>query len=114
MVRMNISFLRVSSTDHPHSASSHRLVKHGQHAKALAVISALESKPYTDARVQHTYIAIREAVLIEQGTKHRKNGKDVSDLQEIFTNGRSQNFRRVALGVVVQCFQQITGINLIT
>lgn len=39
---------------------------------------------------------------------------DSSPLREIFTGGRSQNFRRAFLGVVVQCFQQITGINLIT
>lgn len=32
-----------------------------------------------------------------------------SNLQELFHNGPSQNFRRAALGVVIQCFQQITG-----
>ena len=37
-----------------------------------------------------------------------------SALRDVFTNGRSQNFRRAFLGVVNQCFQQISGINIIT
>ncbi len=56
-----------------------------------------------------TYHAIKEAVAAEAHL-----GDDGSPLREIFTGGRSQNFRRAFLGVVIQCFQQITGINLIT
>ena len=56
-----------------------------------------------------TYHAIKEAVAAETHF-----GNDSSPLREIFTGGPSQNFRRAFLGVVVQCFQQITGINLIT
>lgn len=85
-----------------------RLVKHGKHAEALAVISALDDKPYTHAEVQRTYIGIREVIAAEGG----ESGG--ASLKELFTHGRSQNFRRTALGVVNQCFQQITGINLIT
>ncbi|KAI0352978.1 general substrate transporter [Trametes cingulata] len=85
------------------------LAKHGRNAEALAVISALDGKPYTDPDVQQTYHGIREAIAAEAHF-----GSDASPLREVFTNGRSQNFRRAFLGVVVQCFQQITGINLIT
>ncbi|KAF9230631.1 general substrate transporter [Melanogaster broomeanus] len=94
------------------------LVKHGRNAEAVAVISALEDKPSNDPEVQRTFYAIREAVQIEELVSPRS--QDIHDtkqksrpLRELFTNGRSQNFRRASLGVINQCFQQITGINLI-
>lgn len=94
------------------------LIKQGRHAEALAVISALEDAPSSNPDVQRTYHAIREAVIMEDipDAATTKEGKERSktSLKELFTHGRSQNFRRAALGVVVQCFQQITGINLIT
>jgi len=82
------------------------LLKNGRTAESLAVISALENKPITDAEVQRTFYAIREAVAIEGG-----GGK--ASLKELFHNGPSQNFHRAFLGVVAQCFQQITGINVV-
>ncbi|KIK92786.1 hypothetical protein PAXRUDRAFT_829626 [Paxillus rubicundulus Ve08.2h10] len=88
-----------------------RLVKHGRHAEALAVISAMEDKPISDAHVQRTYYGILEAVAVEfSGT----SGGDKTSLRELLTGGRSQNFRRTAIAVVCQMFQQLTGINLIT
>lgn len=86
------------------------LAKHGRDAEALAVISALEDKDYRSESVQLTYHGIREAIAAET----RNGSSDKSALREVFTNGRSQNFRRAFLGVVNQCFQQITGINIIT
>ncbi|KAF9226436.1 general substrate transporter [Gyrodon lividus] len=94
------------------------LVKHGRNAEAVAVISALEDKPSSDPEVQRTYHAIREAVQVEElgsqdhDTKQKSGSR--SQLSELLTGGRSQNFRRASLGVINQCFQQITGINLIT
>ncbi|PBL02623.1 general substrate transporter [Armillaria gallica] len=86
------------------------LIKVGRKAEALAVISALDDKPINDPEVRQTFKAINEAVELEEGnTPHGKVA-----LKEIFTGGRGQNFRRVVLGVVVQAFQQLTGINLIT
>jgi len=85
------------------------LAKHGRNAEAIAVISALEDKPYTAESVQVTYHGIREALAAESSA-----GSTASALRQVFTGGRSQNFRRTCLGVVNQCFQQITGINLIT
>ncbi|KAG1837327.1 general substrate transporter [Suillus subalutaceus] len=87
------------------------LVKQNRNAEAIAVISALENKSPDDAEVQRTYHAIREAVAIEDfGTSSSLGGKHA----KLFVGGRSQHFRRASLGVINQCFQQITGINLIT
>ncbi|QRV74835.1 Sugar (and other) transporter [Ceratobasidium sp. AG-Ba] len=89
------------------------LVNQGRHAEAIAVISALEDKPHTHPDVQRTFLAIREAALAE----HTASGDSTSNklqLGELLHGGRSQNFRRATLGVVIQAFQQITGINLIT
>lgn len=86
-----------------------RLAGQGRETEALAVICALEDKPYNDPSVQRTFLGIREAVAIESRSSDGR-----SPLRECFTGGPSQNFRRVALGVVIQCFQQITGINIIT
>lgn len=74
------------------------------------MISALEDKPASDGSVQRTFHAIKEAVLMEElGPDRygvgRKSGK--ASLRELFTGGRGQNFRRVFLGVVIQCFQQV-------
>ncbi|KZT12841.1 general substrate transporter [Laetiporus sulphureus 93-53] len=86
------------------------LAKHGRDVEALAVISALEDKDYTSESVQVMYHGIREAIAAES----RSGPTEMSPIREVFTNGRSQNFRRTSLGVINQCFQQITGINLIT
>ncbi|GBE79328.1 Sugar transporter STL1 [Sparassis crispa] len=85
------------------------LAKHGRNAEALAVIAALEDKPHSSESVQQTYKGILEAIAVETGV-----GSPKASLREVFTGGRTQNFRRTFLGVVNQCFQQITGINLIT
>ncbi|KAA1466224.1 general substrate transporter [Dentipellis sp. KUC8613] len=83
------------------------LVKQGRDAEAIAVISALDDKPHTDPEVRQLYHGIREAVLVEGSASE-------ASLKELFHGGPTQNFRRAALGVIVQCFQQITGINIIT
>ncbi|KAG7087306.1 hypothetical protein E1B28_013284 [Marasmius oreades] len=84
------------------------LLKAKRPAEALAVISALDDKPTSDEEVRRTFHAIQEAVNAETGIDENPS------LKELLSGGRSQNFRRVTLGIVVQCFQQITGINLIT
>ncbi|ETW84398.1 MFS sugar transporter [Heterobasidion irregulare TC 32-1] len=86
------------------------LVKHGHDAEAIAVIAALDNKPFTNHEVQQLYHGIRDALLIEG----QSDIDGEANLSELFTGGLSQNFRRASLGVIVQCFQQITGINLIT
>ncbi|KAL0949693.1 hypothetical protein HGRIS_009730 [Hohenbuehelia grisea] len=88
------------------------LLKANRPEEALAVISALDDKPISHAEVQLTFHAIQESVRLEQ----RKTGHPTSSvsLRELFTGGRSQNFRRASLAVIIQFFQQITGINIIT
>lgn len=97
------------------------LVRQNRNAEAMAVISALENKTPDDTEVQRTYHAIREAVAIEDsgassglGDKHAPQNHKRSPLRKLLVGGRSQHFRRASLGVINQCFQQITGINLIT
>ncbi|KAG0699501.1 general substrate transporter [Suillus ampliporus] len=97
------------------------LIKQNRNAEAMAVISALENKSPNNAEVQRTYHAIREAVAIEDfetsssfGDKHTPQNLKRSSLRKLLVGGRSQHFRRASLGVINQCFQQITGINLIT
>ncbi|KIK33073.1 hypothetical protein CY34DRAFT_813852 [Suillus luteus UH-Slu-Lm8-n1] len=82
------------------------LVKQGRDAEAMAVISAMEDKPFTDPEVQRTYHGIREAVAVETSSQ--------GSLRELATGGRSQNFRRTVIAVVCQMMQQLTGINLVT
>ncbi|QRV89513.1 Sugar (and other) transporter [Ceratobasidium sp. AG-Ba] len=89
------------------------LVNQGCYAEAIAVISALEDKPHTHPDVQRTFLAIREAALAEN-TASGDIKPNKLQLGELLHGGRSQNFRRATLGVAVQAFQQITGINLIT
>lgn len=69
-------------------------MKAGREAEAMAVISALEDKPYTDPEVKKTYHAVQEAMTLE-GAKPGVSEK--VSLSELFTGGRSQNFRRVEL-----------------
>ncbi|CUA75921.1 Sugar transporter STL1 [Saccharomyces cerevisiae S288c] [Rhizoctonia solani] len=90
------------------------LVNQGRHAEALAVIAALEDKPHNHPDVQRTFLAIREAALAEHTLFEKGESQPKSNLGELLHGGRSQNFRRATLGIVIQAFQQITGINLIT
>jgi hypothetical protein len=91
-----------------------RLVNQERHAEALAVISALEDKPHNHPDVQRTFSAIREAALAENTLSEKGKSHHKFNLRELLHGGRSQNFRRATLGIVIQAFQQITGINLIT
>lgn len=78
----------------------------------MAVISALEDKAATDESVKQTFEAIREAVIAE-GVGQSQLPSSINSqttkvsLRELLSGGRTQNFRRVVLGVVIQCFQQV-------
>jgi hypothetical protein len=103
------SILVLSLNRHPT-----RLVNQGRYSEALAVISALEDKPHTHEDVQRTFLAIREAALSEQTVSEDGESNNKFQLGELLHGGRPQNLRRATLGIVIQAFQQITGINLIT
>ncbi|KAE9410345.1 hypothetical protein BT96DRAFT_953007 [Gymnopus androsaceus JB14] len=74
------------------NCSSAGLMKAGREAEAMATLE-----------VQKTFHAVHEAMSLEGSTP---GASEKTSLSELFTGGRSQNFRRVALGVVIQCFQQ--------
>ncbi|WWC58333.1 uncharacterized protein I303_100873 [Kwoniella dejecticola CBS 10117] len=82
------------------------LAAKGKYAECLAVLAALEGTSVDDKKVMTTFNGICDAISAEQAGGF--------GFRELFTNGRSQNFRRMLLGVTAQCFQQICGINLIT
>ena len=74
----------------------------------MAVISALEDKAPSDTRVRMTFRAMLEAVALDEvGPGHKSKNVSKSSLKELLAGGRSQNFRRVMLGVIIQCFQQV-------
>jgi hypothetical protein len=77
------------------------LVAKGRHEEALAVLSALSGTPVDDPANIKTWHGIVETI--------RASAGDFA-LKELLTHGKSQHFRRTALGVLAQCFQQITGI----
>ncbi|KZT28010.1 general substrate transporter [Neolentinus lepideus HHB14362 ss-1] len=83
------------------------LVKRGYNAEAIGVLSAIDDTDPLDPEVRKTFIAIREAVAMEGDVNK-------GSLKELFTGGKSQNFRRAATGVVCQAVQQLTGINLVS
>jgi hypothetical protein len=80
----------------------------------MPLIRAVSDKPTSDIKVRRTSHAIREVGTVE-GTKASPNTAEKSktvqtgqtSLKELSTGGRSQNFRRVTLGIVIQCFQQV-------
>ncbi|WVR03675.1 hypothetical protein IAU60_000670 [Kwoniella sp. DSM 27419] len=82
------------------------LASKGKYSEALAVLAALEGTSVDDKEVINTFNGICDAVANEE-----HSGATFGDL---FTRGKSQHLRRMLLGVVAQCFQQICGINLIT
>lgn len=78
------------------------LASKGRHAESLAVLAALDSKPVDDPKVIQTWHGICHAVAAEEAGGF--------SFGELLTHGKSQNFRRTLLGILAQCFQQISGI----
>lgn len=76
------------------------LVGQDRHAEAIAVLAALDGKPVDDQEVLDTWKGIVDSAAQMEGEY---------SFRELFTHGRTQHFRRMALGVLVQCFQQISG-----
>ena len=75
------------------------LAAKGRHEESLAVLAALDSTTVDDPSVLRTWHAICDVVAAE-------SGEDFA-LRELFTGGKGQNLRRMLLGVVAQCFQQM-------
>lgn len=77
----------------------------GREYEARHVLSALNRRQLNDPLLDTMLDEIREG--LELANKSSK----VSD---VFRQGKSHNFHRTALAFVIQMFQQISGINLIT
>jgi hypothetical protein len=78
------------------------LASKGKHAEALAVLAALDDKPVDDREVLQTWHGICDAVAVEE--------EGGFSFKMLFQNGKQQHFRRTLLGILAQCFQQISGI----
>jgi hypothetical protein len=78
------------------------LAKVGRHDECLATLAALENTTVEDEQVLRTYRGILGVLAAEQ--------QGGFSFRELTTHGKSQNFRRTAIGMLSQCFQQITGI----
>lgn len=72
----------------------------GRHEEAIAVLAVLDDKDVHDEDVLSTWKGIVDSAAQSEGEFAFK---------ELFHHGRMQHFRRTALGVLVQCFQQISG-----
>ncbi|ODO05042.1 hypothetical protein I350_05655 [Cryptococcus amylolentus CBS 6273] len=82
------------------------LAAKGKYPEALAVLAALDNTSVDDPAVMTIFHGITDAIAAEHVGEF--------SFKEIFSGGKTQNFRRTMLGVVAQCYQQICGINLIT
>jgi hypothetical protein len=70
----------------------------------MNVLCALNEKDSEDAYIVAEFAAIKDSALVMQQGGFR----------DLFTMDEDRNFHRVVLAYVNQCFQQISGINLIT
>jgi sugar porter (SP) family MFS transporter len=80
------------------------LLLKGREDDARAVLAALDELPLDDPRVTFKVKEIQQSLDLAGG-----NG-----VGALFRQGPEKNFHRAALGFIIQMFQQITGINLIT
>lgn len=80
------------------------LVKKDRTDEALGILARLEGKGATrdTPSVRQHLVVIREAHLLESRQKGVLGG--------IFTNGPTQNFRRVCLGTGIMIFHQLNGV----
>ncbi|MCJ1303517.1 hypothetical protein MMC08_006327 [Hypocenomyce scalaris] len=84
------------------------LVKKGRHEQALAVMERLNGAgaTYTQEELLLELQAIRQVDEMEQEAGGHLGG--------FFTNGPTQNFKRIALGTTVMIFHQLNGVNSIS
>lgn len=75
-----------------------------QEEEARRVLSSLEELPPDHPEINVVIEEMRDSV----------NAAKSLSLREVYSNGPTRNLHRVALGFISQCFQQISGINLIT
>ncbi|PWN45582.1 general substrate transporter [Ceraceosorus guamensis] len=80
------------------------LLLKGREEEARSVMASLEELPLDDPEIDLKVQEIKESI-------EEASGAGVKDL---FKQGPERNFHRTVLGFIIQMFQQISGINLIT
>ncbi|WFD45759.1 hypothetical protein GLX27_000383 [Malassezia furfur] len=80
------------------------LMLRGRETEARRVLSALDNVPLNDPSINVHISEIKHSLALSATSKPT----------DIFKQGKNHNFHRVALAFVIQMFQQISGINLIT
>uniref|UniRef100_A0A060T5U5 ARAD1B10296p n=1 Tax=Blastobotrys adeninivorans TaxID=409370 RepID=A0A060T5U5_BLAAD len=82
------------------------LIKKSRIEEARAVFAALDDHPLDSPTIQYQIDEIIDSLTEETATK--------AALGKLFTYGKERHFHRLNLAFWNQCFQQISGINLIT
>lgn len=80
------------------------LMLRGKEQEARRVLSALDDVPLDDPSIDVHVTEIKQSIELSSSSKPF----------DIFKQGPNHNFHRTALAFVIQMFQQISGINLIT
>ncbi|KAH8153597.1 uncharacterized protein LAJ45_02410 [Morchella importuna] len=88
----------------PLPGSPRWLLLKGRETEALEVLTALDDVPADDPQVMGELAEIKTA--LEETA--------AATFKDLFTMDENRNFHRVVLGYMIQVFQQISGINLIT
>lgn len=83
------------------------LLTKDRHEDALTVLSALNGKPRDDPEVT------LQATVIVDGIRASGHKGGITPFSALLTNGKSQNFRRMALGAASQMMQQLSGCNAV-
>ncbi|KAF7197117.1 Sugar transporter STL1 [Pseudocercospora fuligena] len=83
------------------------LLSHDRHEEASVVIAALSGKPVDDIETRTKMAVIVDAM------KAAGHEAGVTPISAIFTNGKTQHFRRLLLGASSQMMQQLGGCNAV-
>lgn len=80
------------------------LILRGRKDEARSVLASLDELPLDDPEIDAKVEEIQQSLELAGETR----------LKDLFRQGKEKNFHRATLGFVIQMFQQISGINLIT
>jgi sugar porter (SP) family MFS transporter len=83
------------------------LLSHGRTDEAITVLAALENAP------RHADIVQEQMTFITEAIKATGQMGGVTPIKEVFTNGKTQHFRRMLLGAGSQFMQQLSGCNAV-
>ncbi|EER25578.1 Sugar transporter family protein [Coccidioides posadasii C735 delta SOWgp] len=87
--------------------SPRSLCMHDKFEEGERVIAALQGKP-----VSHNDVQLQKTIVLDSIRASGEGGK-AAPLSAVFSNGKTQHFRRMLLGVSSQIMQQIGGCNAV-